>query len=231
MKATSSKKRPKEQKSAGMKSAPDLNNSADGRGNPSRRPNTSPLRRANWQQPPMSFNAVNTTMDPAYSHVSRDPFTPTAAGSIQSPQNPLFLHTPIHDLSSVMFPSGDPFVYPNQPMTALENRQHIKQEQPVQPDVFGPGSSNTYEHGHAPAYAGVPAYNVLPSSQPGGFVPQQGLSMSTDRQANSNVPPPRAPPGWVPQQQQQQMGRESQPLDLDQLFGEDWGGWMNQGYR
>lgn len=212
-----------------MQSAPDLNNSTTGLSNPPRRPNTSPLRRANWQQPPMSFNAVNTTMDPAYSQVSRDSFAPTAAGSIHSPQNPLFLHTPIHDLSSVMFPSGDPFVYPNQPMTALEDRQHIKQEQPVQQDVFGPESSNAFDHVSAPAYAGVPAYNILPSSQPGGFVPQQGLSMSTDGQAISNAPPSRPLPGWVPQQQQ--MGRESQPLDLDQLFGEDWGGWMNQGYR
>lgn len=229
MKATSSKKRSKEQQFWGMKSAPDLNKSVDGLGNPPRRPKTSPLRRANWQQPPMSFNAVDTTMDPTYTHASPDSFPPTAAGSIQSPQNPLFLHTPIHDLSTVMFPSGDPFVYPNQPMTALEDRQHIKQEQPIQQDVFGPGPSSGYDHVSAPAYAGVPAYNILPSSQPSGFLPQQGLNMSSNGQANGVIPPPHVPPGWLPQQQQ--IGRGSQGSDLDQLFGEDWGGWMNQGYR
>lgn len=33
--------------------------------------------------------------------------------------------------------------------------------------------------------------------------------------------------GW----QQQVQGQRAPGMNFDQLFGEDWGGWMHQGYR
>ena len=136
----------------------------------------------------------------------------------------------VPDLSSMMFPSADPFVYPNQPMTTLEDRQVIKQENPV--------DSNSFSQ---PSPSGVPYNNLyygsLPymmQSEPPGFGMQgmhPSMGMTSSEPAAPAMPTRANEGGGWPQQQQQQRPGGMSGVNMDQLFGEDWGGWMNQGYR
>ncbi len=124
-----------------------------------------------------------------------------------------------------MFPSADPFVYPNQPMTTLESQQSIKDENSLDSSMFNlPGPTTTsapYENVDAQIYGHSRPF-LMQGQQPG-YVQDVNQSIgldSTNNIASSRSMQENNVGGW-PQQQQQ----------FDQLFGEDWGGWMNQGYR
>lgn len=72
---------------------------------------------------PTSSNAslAGFGMGPAHNLQQRASFPPTPlVSSFTDPSN---LNIPISDISTMMFPSGDPLAYPNQPMTTFENRQ------------------------------------------------------------------------------------------------------------
>lgn len=136
----------------------------------------------------------------------------------------------IPDLSGLMFPSADPFVYPIQPMTTLENGQSIKNEDPTSqgmynlPSLTTSGTCNPYENISGPIYIQSPP--ILMPRQHSGYL--QGMNSSMGM-SNGMSTAPSLPiqmdnmGGWHRHQQQQQ--------PFDQLFGEDWGGWINQGYR
>ncbi|KAI9846113.1 MAG: hypothetical protein M1837_004369 [Sclerophora amabilis] len=69
------------------------------------------------------------------------------------------------DLSAVMFPSGDPFAYPNQPITTLESKQHEQDPRNGQVDtngMFMPDviPHNTYDDSSLPLYGQMPPYYV-----------------------------------------------------------------------
>ncbi len=172
-------------------------------------------------------------VDPYYRRGLQNPYSAssnTPGSSIPLSAAPYGMqnhHVP--DLSSTMFPSTDPFAYPNQPMTTLEDRQSIKQENSVDPNVFGPPNSSGAPYNNLD-------YNSLPytmQSQQLGFE-MQGMNSSIGM-TNSNPTPTTMPTrgdessGWAQQQQQRPSGAHG--VMIDQLFGEDWGGWMNQGYR
>ena len=82
--------------------------------------------------------------DQSVSNMSSGPYTPTSGGfghpfgSLDtSPLNPAmqqygFQSTSnpnLPDLSAMMFPSAEPFTYPNQPLTTFENNQYVKEPQ------------------------------------------------------------------------------------------------------
>ena len=130
----------------------------------------------------------------------------------------------VPDLSSVMFPSGDPFAYPNQPMTTLEDGQSIKQENPVDSSAFS-----------QPHSSGAPYSNLGFGSLPYMMQGQQlefGMQNLNPSMGVSNPDPMvitmpaqrHEGGGWAQQ-------RRSGAAPSGQLYGEDWGGWMNQGYR
>jgi hypothetical protein len=132
------------------------------------------------------------------------------------------------DLSSMMFPSGDPFAYPNQPISTLEDGQ-FKQE----PGQFGfPGGNNmffneptttgiSFENFDAPIYGGP--YMIQPAGQA-----QMG---------NSNFQPPMEWGGndMARAQQRWQSKQHSMPpgMNLNEILGsEEWNaGWLDPNYR
>ncbi|KAL6713434.1 Gypsy retrotransposon integrase-like protein 1 [Lecanora helva] len=140
----------------------------------------------------------------------------------------------VPDVSAVMFPSADPFAYPNQPMTTLENHQLIKQESPVDPSIFNTSdaaavTSAPYDNYGAQMYNQLPPY-VLPEAQPSYL---QGLnepmSMTSTDPTTASIGTQSYEPGHWPLNRQERLANTS-GVGFDQLFGEDWGGWMSQ-YR
>ena len=207
--------------------------------NHARRSNISPnkqasLKRSSIAQDSSPLRDQINNIDPVYRRGSQDPYSasnnspssslPSSAASYGMQVNS------IPDLSSMMFPSTDPFAYPNQPMTTLENRQSIKQENPMDPNFIT-----------APNTSGAPYDNLSYGSLPYMMQSQQlGLGMQSMNHSmgmgSTNATPTTMPMqgsegGRWPQQQQQQRPGNTTGVNLDQLFGEDWGGWMNQGYR
>ncbi|KAK4693164.1 hypothetical protein P7C71_g4185, partial [Lecanoromycetidae sp. Uapishka_2] len=138
----------------------------------------------------------------------------------------------IPDLSAMMFPSADPFAYPNQPMTTLENRHLIKQENPMDSSMYNLVPSNTgdnpYNGMDGQIFGGIPSY-MMPSQTPGFGMQNMDTTMSmsgADPTATTIPIQGNEAVGWP----QQQRAGGTPGMNLDQLFGEDWGGWMNQGY-
>ena len=135
----------------------------------------------------------------------------------------------VPDLTAMMFPSSDPFAYPNQPMTTLENRQFIKEENSMDPSIYNlaPTTSSSYNNPNPQMFGAMPAY-TLQGQEPIFDMQNMNLQMSmsnADSAATTMSMQNNDPSGWP-------RGSVGTPgVNLDQLFGEDWGGWMNQGYR
>lgn len=110
-------------------------------------------------------------------------------------------------------------------MTTLEKRQVIKQENPIDPSMYnarGPSTtSSSYENMDAQVYSQMPPF-LMQGQQPAYMeVTSPPLGIRSENTTAPSMPMPGNDSGGWPQQQQH----------IDQLFGEDWGGWMNQGYR
>ncbi|KAL8717952.1 MAG: hypothetical protein Q9225_004859 [Loekoesia sp. 1 TL-2023] len=151
-----------------------------------------------------------------------------ATGSVPSSATQSTFSTPnttvingFPDLTPMMFPSNDPFAYPNQPMTTFENLQDNNQNQPINLQMFNDGSnSESGNNFSAPFYASMPAYPI-----------QQGTQRSPGMGANQVDGETQAfdgSQGWTAQPQAGFGG----PGTWDAMFGEDWsGGWTDHGYR
>ncbi|KAG8534140.1 uncharacterized protein KY384_000984 [Bacidia gigantensis] len=106
--------------------------------------NTSAGQPKRWDQPSYPFNlGINAS----YPNGTQGHYLPTPA-PIQTPQSPgtsMYTNTTTgpggRGFSAMMFPSADPFAYPNQPLTTLDNQQQIKQEEPIHPSMFNTESS------------------------------------------------------------------------------------------
>ena len=135
----------------------------------------------------------------------------------------------VPDLTAMMFPSADPFAYPNQPMTTLENGHFIKQENTMDPSIYNlaPTTSSSYDSLNPQMFGAMPAY-TLQGQQPNLSMQDMNLQISisnADSAATTMSMQNNDASGWP-------RGSVCTPgVNLDQLFGEDWGGWMNQGYR
>lgn len=205
---------------------------------------------SSWQRPSIPYDPsllrqqIPPSIDPDNRRVSQihySPENPTDPG-VQSPnsrsgsqpsgatqpvytlQNP-YTGQSIPDLSALMFPSADPFVYPNQPMTTLENRQYIKQENAIPSGMFdlpGPIHASAPYHTTNPQVYGQPPSFLMQGQQPGN-VPN--VYPSTNLGSRDNSAP------LIPRQESSTEGWPQQQHQFDQIFGEDWGGWMNQGGR
>lgn len=219
---------------------PDISARSQNVSNSTRRLNVSPnqqgsLKRSSIAQDSLPLRDQITTLDPVYRRGSQDPYpasNSSPSSSVPSSATSYGMsNTYVPDFSSMMFPSADPFAYPNQPMTTLENRQSIKQENAMDSSMFSP-----------PTTSGPPYHNLDYGSLPYMMQGQQhGFGMenvaSSMGMSNTDLTPTTMPMhgneggGWPQQQQQQQRPHNAPAANLDQLFGEDWGGWMNRGYR
>lgn len=190
--------------------------------------------------------SVPQTMDTSYRRGSQDPPTPSNPGSaVMTPTtmvgsvsaaSPYTVQSSIPglgvpDLSAVMFPSEDPFAYPNQPITTLENQQGMKLEGVgnVYNMNTAPLSGNTgYDNVNGQMFDGMPPY-TMPTQSPG-FLMQRlpdGMPMNNADAARNSMNFGQRWPAQAPNQNV----TGTPPMPMDQLYGEDWGGWMNQGYR
>lgn len=211
-----------------------------------RQPSTSPTQQGPWKRPmnqdPSTLrHPVVSNIDPKYRRGSQDPYSPSNpySAGMQAPNCPTssipsyniqnsFSGQVLPDLSAMMFPSADPFAYPNQPMTTLENRHFIKQENPVDPNMYNLGPPTTtatpYDNMDAQMFGSTPSY-MMQGQQPG-FGIQSPVGMSGLGSTAVMMPMQgNDAAGWP----QQQRSGGNPGTNLDQLFGEDWGGWMNQG--
>ena len=188
----------------------------------------------NWQQsfdmsapPPrhqQSYDSYHQSPEEQMSPTGRQhPTVAPGSGPSQSPfpypQTAPGIGVP--DMSAVMFPSEDPFVYPQQPITTLESQREIKQE--GRESLFS--SPNDHRSGNAP-YGGPMLVQPQPYS-----MPQPTSEYSLHEMPMTSADPQNAlamsGQGW-PAEAGPRRGDE---VPLDQLFGEDWGGWMNPSYR
>ena len=212
---------------------------------------SSPTRRSNFpptQQGSLKRSSIAQDSSPLHDHMTnldsiyrRGPHDPRSTSNNSSsssiPQSAASHSTQdnyVPALSSMMFPSADPFAYPNQPLTTLENRQVIKQENPIDSDMFSPPITSGAHYENLD-YGSLPY--MMPSQQLGFGMPSINSSMgiSSTNSAPTTMPVHGSEGGPWPQQQQQQQQQprsgDTPGVNYDQLFGEDWGGWMNQGYR
>ena len=193
------------------------------------------LKRSSIAQESSSLHDNMTNVDPVYRRGPHDPRS-TSTNSPSSSVPPSAASHSTQDnyvpaLSSMMFPSADPFAYPNQPLTTLENRQVIKQENPIDSDMFSPPITSGAHYENLD-YGSLP---YMMQSQQLGFGMQSinssmGISSTNSTQTTAPVHGNEGGP-WPQQQQQQPRSGDTPGANYDQLFGEDWGGWMNQGYR
>ena len=198
-----------------------------------RRSNTSPnqqgsMRRSLIAPDSSPLRDQITNFDPVYRKGSQDPYS----ASNNSPSSSLPSSTAsygtqnnyVPDLSSMMFPSADPFVYPNQPMTTLEAQQSIKQENPMDPNPFSRTNTSATPYENLD-YGSLPYMMQSQQLEFGmqNMNPSMGMSntspMTTTKPIHANEGG-----GWV----QQQRADCTSGVNHDQLYGEDW---MNQGYR
>ena len=230
-----------------LQSAPDMHRIKQSESNP-RRAQTSPSSGA-WQAPQGVFSQHPQHFDPTYRRASTNPYDsndPSSASSTnmtpQTPSGPgmppstqpdlsdLTSHS-VPDLSAMMFPTSDPFAYPNQPMTTLENQNFVKQENVA--DIYSPSTTAPPFQNFNPQFQ-MPNYMMSPNQQGDwGVHGMNGepLTMSgSEDLVGMNAPWPQQPQ-QQPQQRQQDPRGAAQQGSYDQLFGEDWSGWMSQGYR
>ncbi|MCJ1384814.1 hypothetical protein MMC17_007932 [Xylographa soralifera] len=150
------------------------------------------------------------------------PDSPVSSGlSFSSAQTPFTMQqgfsipSALPDLSAMMFPSTDPFAYPNQPMTTLENRQSTKQENYDPNGLYNSTLNNAqYENPEVQLFGPLPPY-LMGGHHPGIM---QGLGPQIDMSG-----------AGVDWSAQQQPGR-THGMNMDEIFGEEWkGGWMDTG--
>ena len=196
-----------------------------------------------------------SSLDAGFRPGSHDVYTPTSTDTMgiqtpesgsscgmaySTPQAPFGVSqalgdTGLPDVTAMMFPSSNPFAYPNQPMITLEDQQARKQEHSFGPVDSGPlyhnasvNSNHPYDNLEVQCYDPLPPYR-MPGQQPGlgtpnvdGAMDPHGMSREEGVMAMNSG----AGLGWVPQQPR------SNGMNIDDLFGEEWkGGWVEQGFR
>ena len=149
------------------------------------------------------------------------------------------------DFSAMMFPSGDPFAYPNQPMITLEDGNFMKQEtsafdsstghtgNPYNLPQSNTISSNTpFDNLEAQVFESLPPYLMQGQSQGVGrqnLEAQMGIQSPEGNEPSIMAMNGGGMGGWSGQQLG---GRVTPGMNLDEIFGDEWKrGWTNQGTR
>lgn len=134
------------------------------------------------------------------------------------------------DFSARMFPSADPFAYPNQSMTTLESHNFIKSEDCLDANMYNTSNPLTaegqYDNLDVQIYGQLPPYLMQGHQLDTGL---QNASPPLDMNYVGHDPNILAMndggDGWAGPQ------ARTQGMNLDQIFGENWtSGFMNSGY-
>ncbi|KAL8714129.1 MAG: hypothetical protein Q9220_001857 [cf. Caloplaca sp. 1 TL-2023] len=162
----------------------------------------------------MEFQSDGTTDN------SMPPSTTQPGFPILSPSG----NSDLNELSTMMFPSNDPFAYPNQPMTTLETLHGNSNGQPFNYNFFNSGtSSESYDNLSTPFYGPLPLYPMAD---------HQNLPDTIEEQANSQSLLPDGNPGWNTEAAQGRYTGQPMTSNWDAMFGEDWNGcWTDQGFK
>ncbi|KAL8952093.1 MAG: hypothetical protein Q9222_001961 [Ikaeria aurantiellina] len=130
----------------------------------------------------------------------------------------------LNELSTIMFPSNDPFAYPNQPMTTLETLHGSSHGQPFNYNLFNSGTSGeSYDNFSAPFYGPLPIYPMADG---------QSLPDTIEDQADVRSLLPDGHQAWTPEAVQGRFLGQPMTSNWDAMFGEDWsGGWTDQGFK
>lgn len=173
-----------------------------------------------------------------------DSYSPDSMG-LPTPENTNFHTTPnathplpgpLPDLSATMFPSADPWAYPNQPTIAPENNYMIKQEDGFNPNVYSANPSVPSRLYDNQIFITPPPYSMTGQQHVGTAIQAMGSAVvgtivGIDDNNNNNVIMTNDMGGGWPQQQQQ---TEEVPVMNfgHMMFGQDWtAGWPDQSYR
>ncbi|KAL1857976.1 Gypsy retrotransposon integrase-like protein 1 [Paecilomyces lecythidis] len=128
---------------------------------------------SNLSGEPISTSSTFVKQSPATSPISSSLAGP--AQQQQSLSQSFENNTNLPDLMPIMFPSGDPYMYPTQPMSTLED-DHFKNDNSPSSGQYGfPSMPNASSAARLPAvnaanpvYDGFPNVPVFPSGPPGG---------------------------------------------------------------
>ncbi|KAL8727965.1 MAG: hypothetical protein Q9166_005730 [cf. Caloplaca sp. 2 TL-2023] len=210
---------------------------------------SSGVENANWKRVSGSYNSPSRVRQPLQNvqSISRQspqqaftPAAPTTVGFVQgtTPVESMPIRTTesnfstsqaigssdIPNLSTMMFPSNDPFAYPNQPMTTLETYHGNAENQTFSMQLFDNGSvAELYNNLNAPFYRPLPSHPVMGTQRSSNISANQGDGQTMG--ADGNL-------AWGQNPQQGRWGGPPGPVTWDAMFGEDWsGGWADQGYR
>ena len=234
----------------GMHSSPDLSQSDSGPGSglgprATTFPVPSPIQTGNLQRSSFESNRFQTNtlsnpnlrqsfhelMSPTTTSATGTPDSSSTGNSMQQPQYnvraPIGGDNAFPDLSAMMFPSGDPFAYPNQPMMQFEN---IKQENldilngSHTPQMYlsnGNSGSGIFDDLEGQLFGPLPPY--LTQGQPNFEIP--GQMDSTNVMA-----------GLTPQEMSYQTGvTPNSDMNFDGIFsgeGDEWSSMLgDQRYR
>ncbi|KAI4204149.1 MAG: hypothetical protein LQ350_001340 [Teloschistes chrysophthalmus] len=138
--------------------------------------------------------------------------------SLQSPEGPGF-----PDLSTMMFPSNDPFAYPNQPMITLENYGGGPLAQSFNTPAYPVTTDGeSYDHCNAPFFGPLPSYPTSGIGQNANMADNQSENQSTNMDSGQRR---------IRDPQQGRFGTQPQGTNWGAMYGEDWsGGWADHGY-
>ncbi|KAI9717750.1 MAG: hypothetical protein M1812_004479 [Candelaria pacifica] len=186
----------------------------------------------------LAENRVTASPESTISHQKNRPQTRPQTFPQQLQTQPPFGPHDIPDLSATMFPSADPFAYPNQPMTSLEsgpykrsphqNYNALSPNNPNTSPMYFPGtggSGNGYDSLEVQLFGPLPSY--LMQGQQGQLQPGNILNMPAQQAVPSGMM------GMADDIHSQQLRMASTPaLNYNELFGgEDWTGLMDPAYR
>ena len=198
-------------------SAPEAN-SLTSKPKPPSRAKISPSSTRGGMRPSKPRPIVSSRVDQTLFNDQSAAYTPSNASVPPSPNTWITATTDqgVNDLGAMMFPSGDPFAYPTQPMITLENRQ-FKPSDNAPPQFFPPTSTGIGPQGMEPM---IPDMALTPPGQ---------TSNTYYGTQNTGLPPPNVmstQQGGGPWQQPHPALHGLQDGGYDNLFGEDWSGWM-----
>ncbi|KAL8657826.1 MAG: hypothetical protein Q9226_001530 [Calogaya cf. arnoldii] len=147
--------------------------------------------------------------------------TPRSARQANFSPQPAIGRGELPDLSTMMFPSNDPFAYPNQPMSILESLHGGNQGQ-----LFDMQLLNNFSTGEGYSGINAPFYGPLPS------YPMLGRSPNTNASHAGGDPAGLDGQSWNQGPGQGRYGGPSTGSGWDTMFGEDWSGaWTDSSFR
>ena len=156
----------------------------------------------------------DSTGTPSTSHRSAGGFPQPPPGTSSNP---------LYKLDAMMFPSEDPFAYPNQPVMDFGVPSHHRRNQPGHPssgsqqqDAVQFYMSNVYGDIEGQVLGPIPPYFVQASHN-------QGLDLSAQMYNASGILPASLQPSHVHQAQQQaaqQQQQQQQQRDIEELLAD-----------